>query len=72
MASVRRLPATLGGVSQVAEVTFTTESVARLRERHTAALEHGEDQFTFEGNDYVTAYAGYLLQYLEGQFDAAQ
>jgi hypothetical protein len=42
--------------------------VARLRKRYEQAVRKGEDQFMFEGNEFLVNYAKYLLEYLEGKF----
>lgn len=48
-------------------VQLTLERAALLKTAYLSAKQTNTDLFTFEGNDYVTAYAGYLLQYLESQ-----
>lgn len=37
----------------------------RLRKAYSAAVAESKDQFTFEGNEYVTRYAMYLLEHLD-------
>ena len=39
----------------------------RLRRAYDAAVEAKADTFVFEGNVYVTGYAKYLLEYLDGR-----
>lgn len=46
-------------------VTFTPEKTRRLQKRYNLAVANGEEKFTFEGDEYLTAYAKYLLQYLK-------
>jgi hypothetical protein len=46
---------------------FTPEKKARLRCRYDEAREKKEKAFMFEENEYLTAYAGYLLEYLDGE-----
>ena len=52
-------------------VTFDIPKRERLREAYKKAVKkHGErsrDSFEFEGGEYVIAYAGYLLEYLDMQ-----
>ena len=51
-------------------VTYTAETVSRLRARYDLAVDNNEEQFEFEGDEYLTAYVKYLLQYLEENLDA--
>jgi hypothetical protein len=48
-------------------VSFTAQSASDLAARYRLAVENNEEQFVFEGNDYLTAYAKYLLQHLDQQ-----
>ena len=48
-------------------VSFTAQSASDLAARYRLAVENNEEQFVFEGNDYLTAYAKYLLQHLSNQ-----
>lgn len=47
-------------------IVFNEGKYKRLKKRYEQAVEQKENQFTFEGDEYVTDYAKYLLQYLEG------
>jgi len=49
------------------EVTFTPESLARFKGCYEQTVTLKNKQFEFEGNVYVTDYAKYLIQYLEGK-----
>jgi hypothetical protein len=47
-------------------VTFTPEKRDLLREAYNEAIsEGGTKMFLFDGNVYVTKYAGYLLEHLD-------
>ena len=48
-------------------VSFTAQTASDLAARYRLAVENNEEQFVFEGNDYLTAYAKYLLQHLSNQ-----
>jgi hypothetical protein len=50
------------------KVTYTKESVERLREGYKEAVACGKNEFVFDGKEYVTDYAKYMLEYLEGVF----
>lgn len=46
---------------------FTKASVKKLEKRYKEAVKKKEDVFTFDGHEFVTNYAKYLLQYLKMQ-----
>jgi hypothetical protein len=46
-------------------VTFTLEKLERLRIRYAQARLKNEEWFVFDGNEYVTNYAKYLIEYIE-------
>lgn len=49
-------------------ITFTRKKLKALTRRYNEAVEKKEEQFVFEGSELLTAYAKYLIQYLESQF----
>lgn len=49
------------------DVVFPPEKIRRLKRAYTLALSLGLTQFTFDGVEYVTSYAKYLIEYLEQQ-----
>lgn len=51
-------------------VNFTREKRDALRRAYDRAAGKGQVQFMFEGREYLTGYAKYLLEYLDGQFRA--
>lgn len=50
-------------------ITFDQEKYRRLQERYDLAVKQNEEVFTFDGNQLVTGYAKYLLEYLAIKFD---
>ena len=52
-------------MSQYTTVSFDKPKYRRLKERYNKAVERSEDQFYFEGGEYLTDYAKYVLEYLE-------
>lgn len=46
-------------------VKFDAAKRERLRKAHKKALKDKKDQFTFEGHEYLTRFAGYVLEYLD-------
>lgn len=54
------------------EVSFDLPMVKRLKSRYGIAVEKAEQEFTFEGREYVTGYAKYLLEYLENKLNVQE
>lgn len=51
-------------------VAFTSQKRDALRVAYNRAVGKGQEKFTFNGREYLTAYAKYVLEYLDGQFRA--
>ena len=49
-------------------INFNRPKAERLRAALAAAQRQGQEQFTFDGNDFLTAYAKYVMEYLDMQF----
>lgn len=49
-------------------VEFNAESFKKFRARYNTAIEKSENSFVFEGNEYLTSYAKYVIEYLEPKF----
>lgn len=47
------------------EVTFDRKMYKRLKKRHTAAVENGEESFVFEGFEFLRDYVKYMLEFLD-------
>jgi len=50
-------------------INFDPAKLKRLKAAYKRAVEHGDETFTFEGSEWVAAYAKYAIEYLEGQFN---
>lgn len=50
------------------QLSFDRAALERLRRAHAEAVAAGKGQFDFEGNEFVTSYAGYVIEYLDKQF----
>jgi hypothetical protein len=46
-------------------MNFTKDRADRLRTRYVQAVENGEESFLFDGQELLTAYAKYLLEFLK-------
>lgn len=47
---------------------FTKLKYQKLRRAYNNAVRQGKEQFVFEGQDILVAYAKYLIQYLEMRY----
>jgi len=45
-------------------VEFTPKIAKRFADDHNKAVKEGKDSFMFDGNEFVTMYAHYCLEYL--------
>jgi hypothetical protein len=45
-------------------VTFDRKKLRRFRVAYTAAVKAGLGAFIFDGDDYVTSYAKFVIEYL--------
>lgn len=50
---------------QIETVSFDRAKKRRLRAAFNKAEADGREEFTFEGNPYLVAYARYLLEWLD-------
>jgi hypothetical protein len=57
-------------VKMQSSITWTPDMLARFKPVYKRALkEQGKDAtFEFDGHQFLVAYAGYLIEYLEGAF----
>ena len=50
-------------------VTFNLTTYQRLKKEYQVAYQKNLESFIFEGNEYLTSYAKYLLEYLKLKFE---
>jgi hypothetical protein len=50
---------------KVAQISWDQKKFKRFKKAHSKAEKAGEDSFEFDGNEFYTRYAMYLIQYLE-------
>lgn len=48
-------------------MTFDKVKAERLQLRYNEAVANNEEQFVFEGHDLLTAYAKYLVEFLQAE-----
>jgi len=49
-------------------INWTADMLKRLKAAHHKAVSSRADQFVFDGHDFDTRYAKYLIEYLEPKF----
>ena len=50
-------------------VKFDLNKLMLLKKRYDSAVLLGHESFMFEGGEYVTTYAKYVIEYLEGRLN---
>lgn len=51
-------------------IDWTPDLLRKFKREYNKAVKTGAEQFTFDDHDFVTDYAKYLIEYLEGRFHA--
>lgn len=49
-------------------VTFDEEKLRRLKKAYDEAVKNQKDSFFFDGQEYLTSYAKYLIEFLTTKF----
>lgn len=49
-------------------VNFNREKLRQFKKIYLAAVEDKKEIFIFDGEEYVTGYAKYVIEYLENKF----
>ena len=49
-------------------MTWTRDELVRFKKAYSTATKMELSEFTYNGHHFVTAYAKYLIEYLEGKF----
>lgn len=49
-------------------IDFDVPKLNRFKKDYKKAVERGRDRFLFEENIFLTAYAKYLIEYLDNEF----
>lgn len=50
------------------KIEWTLDMLKRFKARYKRAVQNSEDVFVFDKHEFLTAYAKYLIEWLEGQF----
>jgi hypothetical protein len=49
------------------KISFTKQQFKVFKQSFKVALQKNKDSFIFEGNEFMTSYAKYLIEHLEPQ-----
>ena len=50
-------------------ITFNKVSYEQFKVEYNSAVENNKEMFVFKGNDILTAYAKYMIEYLKNKFE---
>jgi hypothetical protein len=50
-------------------ITFNKVSYEQFKVEYNSAVENKREMFVFKGNDFLTAYAEYMIEYLKNKFE---
>lgn len=50
------------------QLSWTKKTFTYFKRHYIRALNNNQSSFFFEGNEFFTSYAKYLIEYLEPQF----
>jgi ABC-type lipoprotein export system ATPase subunit len=51
------------------QITISRQELINLKREYTGAVNRNDASFVFQGQTLLTAYAKYLIQYLDGIFN---
>lgn len=50
-------------------ISFNQESFKNFKKEYNLAVENNQEMFVFDGNDFLTSYAKYVIEYLKTKFE---
>lgn len=53
-------------------INWTPDMLSRFKRAYGMAVRTNQTEFEFDGNQFVSSYAKYLIEYLEFQFNTKQ
>jgi hypothetical protein len=48
-------------------ISFNKESFKNFKKEYNSSVENNKEMFVFEGNEFLTSYAKYVVEYLTTQ-----
>lgn len=49
-------------------ISFNKESFQNFKNQYETSVKNNEEMFVFDGNDFLTSYAKYVIEYLRPKF----
>jgi len=56
-------------LAKITDMTFTIDTYTRFKLQYLKASNNKKEKFTFDGHEFLTEYAKYLLMYLKPKFE---
>lgn len=50
-------------------ISFNQKSFKNFKSEYNSAVKNGVEIFTFEGHEFLTSYAKYMIEYLKSKFE---
>lgn len=50
-------------------INFDRQKLRELKTRYNKAVKANKESFIYKGDEYLTSYAKYVIEYLESQFN---
>lgn len=50
-------------------ISFNQESFKNFKKEYNSAVKNNQEMFVFDGNDFLTSYAKYVIEYLKTKFE---
>jgi hypothetical protein len=50
-------------------ISFNKESFKNFKTEYNSAVKNNHEMFVFDGNDFLTSYAKYVIEYLKTKFE---
>ncbi len=69
MAAERVIDRVFNKENDVTMIGWTRPMYDRFRKAYAVAVKAGHESFVFDGNEFVTSYAKYLLEWLTTEFE---
>jgi hypothetical protein len=56
-------------LAKITDMTFTHDTYSRFKSHYLKATKNKKEKFTFDGHEFLTGYAKYLLMFLKPKFE---
>lgn len=59
-------------MAEVEKIEFTRPKMKRFQKAYDLAVKEGKETFTFDGHEWLTQYAKYVLEYLNDKINGTK